>query len=298
MTHLTRRAALTGLVTIALTTTLPKISSAAAPIKLTAARNDENDFFRAPVLLTGQQDAILIDGSFNYGAGAALVEQIKATGKRLTTIYISVNDPDYYFSLKPVKEAFPEARVIAASETIAQINKNVQGKIDVWAPVLGEFGPQSLDEIVFAEAFDEAALTLEGTRIDIVTSKVMHDRRYLWVPSIKAVIGGVYAFDGLHVWTAESPTPEGRGHWVAELDALIERAPEVVVAGHAAEGVNNGIESLNFTRDYLLAYEVELGKAKDSATLIAAMTQAYPNLGLGKALEIGAKVATGEMTWG
>jgi len=53
-----------------------------------------------------------------------------------------------------------------------------------------------------------------------------------------------------------------------------------------------------YTRDYLLAFEEELAKAANSADLIAAMTQRYPNAGMGIALQIGAKVATGEMKWG
>ena len=39
-------------------------------------------------------------------------------------------------------------------------------------------------------------------------------------------------------------------------------------------------------------------KAADSASLIAAMTQRYPTAGMGVALQIGAKVAKGEMKWG
>ncbi len=51
-------------------------------------------------------------------------------------------------------------------------------------------------------------------------------------------------------------------------------------------------------RDYLVAFEEELAKAADSAALIAAMTRRYPNAGMGVALQIGAKVAKGEMKWG
>jgi hypothetical protein len=49
---------------------------------------------------------------------------------------------------------------------------------------------------------------------------------------------------------------------------------------------------------YLLAFEIELAKASDSAALIAAMTQRYPDAGMAVALQIGAKVAKGEMKWG
>lgn len=83
----------------------------------------ENGFFRAPVLLTGPTEALLIDGGFTFPDGDALVEAIRATGKTLTTIYVSQSDPDYYFSLKPIHAAFPDARVLAASETLAAIDQ-------------------------------------------------------------------------------------------------------------------------------------------------------------------------------
>ncbi len=298
MTTLTRRQTLASLLIIPLASVFPKLTSAAAPVEWAGWRGDDRDFFRAPTLLTGDGEAILIDGSFNYPAGRALVAEIKATGKRLSTIYVSCSDPDYYFSLKPVVEAFPEARVIAASETIAQMKKKADGKLAVWGPKLGENGPQTLDDLVFPEPYDKPTLMLEGAVIDIVTSKTMLDRRYLWVPSLEAVFGGVYVFEGLHVWMADTPTPEARAQWVAELDAMIARKPKVVVAGHAASVVETGPDSLKFTRDYLLAFETEVAKATDSGALIAAMKRLYPGLGLEVALEIGAKVSKGEMKWG
>ena len=71
----------------------------------------------------------------------------------------------------------------------------------------------------------------------------------------------------------------------------------MVVAGHAASGVNNDIESLKFTKAYLLTFENEVEKSKDSSELIVAMKGHDPELGLLPALEIGAKVVTGEMAW-
>jgi glyoxylase-like metal-dependent hydrolase (beta-lactamase superfamily II) len=83
------------------------------------------------VPLTGSNEAILIDGGFSYPDGRTLAEAIKATGKKLTTIYVSQSDPDYYFSLKPVREAFPTANVLAASATLAAIKGNVEKKLAV-----------------------------------------------------------------------------------------------------------------------------------------------------------------------
>lgn len=297
--YMTRRQTIVSMLSVSLVPALPGLARAAAPpLAWQGFRGGQNDFYRAPILLSGEREAILIDGSFNYPAGEALVEEIKATSKELTTIYISCNDPDYYFSLKPVAEAFPNARVIAASDTIDLIRKKAEGKLAVWGPVLGENGPQTLDDLVFPEPYDDDTLTLEDTVIDIVTSETMKDRRYLWVEDLKAAFGGVYVFENLHVWIADTPTPQDRANWVAELEALMERKPQIVAGGHADGPADTGYDSLVFTRDYLLAIEEEIARAEDSTTLIAAMQARYPGLGLVNGLEIGAKVAMGEMRWG
>jgi hypothetical protein len=41
---------------------------------------------------------------------------------------------------KPIKEAFPDARVIGASETVAAIKACVDKKLSVWGPQLKENG--------------------------------------------------------------------------------------------------------------------------------------------------------------
>lgn len=278
------------------------LAAPAAPLSWRAFPAGEAGFFRAPVLLSGSREAILIDGGFTLSDGKALAEAIgaaiKATGKRLTTIYVSQSDPDYYFGLGPVKAAFPDARVIAASATVAAIKGNVEKKLAVWGPKLKENGPQTLAEVVMPQPFDGAALTLDGQTIEIVDAQGLPNRRHLWVPSLQAIFGGVLVFSGLHVWTADTPTAEARAAWVKALDAMAVRNPAVVVAGHAAPGAAPDAAAIAHTKAYLLAFEEELARAKTSAELIAAMTRRYPDAGMGIALDIGAKVALGEMKWG
>ena len=258
----------------------------------------EHGFFRAPVLISGASDAVLIDGGFTLPDGNALAEAIKASGKKLTTIYISQSDPDYYFSLAPIKAAFPEVKVIAASATIAAIKGNVEKKLATWGPQLKENGPQALGDIVMPEAFDGRMLTLEDRIIEITDAEGIANRRYLWVPTLNAIFGGVLVFSGVHVWTADTQGAEARAAWVKNLDAMAAREPAVVVPGHMASGAATDASAIRYTRDYLVAFEDELAKAVDSAALIAAMTKRYPDAGMGVALQIGAKVAKGEMKWG
>ncbi len=258
----------------------------------------QNGFFRAPVLLTGNNDAVLIDGGFTLSDGKKLAEAIKASGKNLRTIYISQSDPDYYFSLAPIKAAFPSTPVVAASATIEAINANVEKKIAAWGPQLKENGPQSLADIIFPKAFDGSALMLEGNEIQIVNADGLANRRYLWVPSLNAIFGGVLVFSGVHVWTADTQTLESRQAWIKTLENMLARKPAVVVPGHLSETAPIDASAITYTRDYLLAFEEERTKAKNSAELIAAMSARYPGAGMEVALQIGAKVALGEMKWG
>jgi glyoxylase-like metal-dependent hydrolase (beta-lactamase superfamily II) len=257
----------------------------------------ENGFFRAPVLISGAHDAVLIDGGFTLADGKALAEAIKNSGKKLTTIYITQGDPDYYFSLAPIKAAFPDAQIIAASTTIAAIKGNVEKKLAIWGPQLKDNGPQVLADVVMPQAFDGPSLTLEGKTLGIVHVAALGSRYYISVPSLNAIFGGVLAFAGVHVWTADTPA-DARATWVKTLDAITASKPAIVVPGHMALDAATDASSIRYTRDYLLAFETELAKAADSTALIAAMTKRYPNAGMGVALQIGAKVAKGEMKWG
>lgn len=258
----------------------------------------ENGFFRAPVLISGAKEAILIDAGFTFPDAKTLISAIKKTGKKLTTIYISQSDPDYYFGLSPIKAAFPLARIVAAATTIAAIKASVDKKLATWGPQLKENGPQTMADIVIPEAFDGHTLSVESHTIDIVDASGLANRRYLWAPSLKAVFGGVLVFSGTHVWTADTATAEARSTWIKNLDAMAARKPTTVIPGHMTTGAAIDISATTFTRNYLVAFDQELAKAGNSAELIAAMTRRYPDLGMGIALQIGAKVAKGEMPWG
>ena len=256
-----------------------------------------NGFFRAPVLITGASEAVLIDGGFTLSDGRAVAQAVKATGKQLTTIYVSQSDPDFYFSLGPIKEAFPEAQVIAAAETVAAIHANVEKKLAVWGPQLKENGPQKLADVVVPYTFEGNTLTVDGETIEIVSAEGLANRRYLWVPLLQSVFGGVLIFSGVHVWTADTPTKEQRAKWLANLERIAARKPAAVVSGHMAQEAATDLSAIEHTRAYLVAFEEELAKAKDSTALIAAMNARFPGLGMDVALNIGAKVATGEMKW-
>ena len=55
--------------------------AASTPLTLKHFPAGEHGFFRAPVLISGSREAVLIDGGFTLPDGKVLVEAIKASGK-------------------------------------------------------------------------------------------------------------------------------------------------------------------------------------------------------------------------
>ncbi|WP_063654155.1 hypothetical protein [Candidatus Arsenophonus triatominarum] len=64
--------------------------------------------------------------------------------KKLTTIYISHSDPDYYFALEVITNAFPNAKVLATAETVKAIKATKDGKLADWGPILKEQAPTKI----------------------------------------------------------------------------------------------------------------------------------------------------------
>ena len=130
------------------------------------------------------------------------------------------------------------------------------------------------------------------------TQGLLAHRPYAWIPSIKTIVGNIGVFGGMHVWTADSQTAAERAAWVAQLDEMAALKPELVIPGHMTSGTKMDASTLAFTKDYLRAFEKNLAASKNSAELIKAMKQAYPQVTDGAmSLDIGAKVNKGEMKW-
>ncbi|RIA31559.1 glyoxylase-like metal-dependent hydrolase (beta-lactamase superfamily II) [Ectopseudomonas oleovorans] len=243
-------------------------------------------------LISGEKDAILVDAQFSNREAQALVERIRASGKRLTTIFISHGDPDYYFGLDVLTRAYPEAKVLATPATVAYIEKTRAPKLAYWGPILKDSAPA---RTLAPEALQGNQLELEGQRIDVVGHDPQHTS--LWIPSIKAVVGGVLTSANIHLWVADAQSAEARQNWLKSLDELEALQPTTLIPGHYLGEPAMNLADLRFTRDYLLAVQQELPKAKDSQALIAAMKARYPQLQDDSSLELSAKVLKGEMQW-
>ena len=286
-------------VTLAAATTLLGVQAGAlaAPALSLDVFNpgDKSVFPVSASIVSGPTEVVLIDAQFQRNDAEALVQKVRATGKKLTTVYISHSDPDYYFGLDVVQAAFPKARIVATASTVAAIKASMDGKLAYWGPVLKDNAPKKL---VLPQVLHADHLTVDGQPLQVKGLQgAASPRSYLWIPSLKAVVGGVVVNSGSHVWVADTQTPASRRDWQATLKGIETLKPATVVPGHFLGERPDGLGAVTFTATYLDVFEAQAAQARDSAELVAAMKKAYPQFADTHVLELGAKVIKGEMKW-
>jgi len=289
-------------VATALGVTAPAVSEAAAAAAQTHALHvqpyhpgDTALFSVASTLITGQHDAVLIDAQFAASDAAQLVQRIRDSGKHLTTIYISHGDPDYYFGLATLQDAFPDARIVATAQTVAHITATQAGKLAYWSPQMGADKPA---RIVIPQVLDDTALTLDGQPLRIIgLDGPTPDRTVVWIPSLRTVLGGIPIVAGEHVWMADTQSAQSHAEWLATLATIKALKPTRVIPGHYASGAKLDSSALDFTAAYIRAFDEETARSRNADALIAAMKKRYPTLHGVSSLEVSAKVAKGEMQW-
>lgn len=255
----------------------------------------ENSFGVASVIVSGKTDAVLIDAQFTLADAETVAQKIKTSGKNLIAIYISHNDPDFYFGLEVFKRYFPGVTAYATPKVVEAIAQTAQKKLDVWG---GQLGAAVTSNVVLPQVLKGNSIELEGEKLEITGLEDFPTRTFVYIPSAKAVVGGINVFgNSFNLWMADAQTPEARSNWIKVLDKIIALKPSIVIPAHGKLTDVTDLTSVKHTKDYILFYEEALKTNSTSEELIKAIKAKYPALTFETALQIGAKVNTGEMKW-
>lgn len=264
-------------------------------LKIQVYNASENSFGVASVIVSGKTDAVLIDAQFTLADAEKVAQEMKASGKKLTTIYISHADPDYYFGLEIFKQYFPDVVAYASPASVEAVKATAQKKLDVWGERLGK---AITSNVVLPQVLKGNSIELEEQKLEIVGLEEFPNKTFVWIPSIKAVVGGINVFGTtFNLWMADAQTPDARKNWIAVLDKITALNPEIVIPAHGNNNSPFDISAVKHTKNYIKFYEEALKTNKTSEALIAALKSKYPTLTFETALQIGAKVNTGEMKW-
>src|SRR3954454_10931025 len=251
---------------------------------------------KTSVLVTGETEALVVDAAFTRADGHRIVAEALDSGKRVTTVVITAGDPDFYFGAEVIADAFPDAVFLAPADVIEHIQHSYKGKLQAWA----HLGVNLPTRLVDLDTLTTSTLTVDGTTIEVRRgSDQLGDRAwYLFESESRSLLGGVLLFEGLHVWTADSATPELRAEWIKVLNDLEDLTPSYVVAGHRVTGAPTDLTAIAHTRDYLELFEKTVAASANAEEAEGSLLAAYPDAGLKIAASLGTKVAKGEMTWG
>jgi glyoxylase-like metal-dependent hydrolase (beta-lactamase superfamily II) len=248
----------------------------------------DDQFWANSVIIEGAREVMLVDAQLTKTNAERVLQEIRETKKPLSTIYITHAHADHFLGLEVFREAYPGVRIIANSAVVDRINNVYQEKIDKWKKILGSGATSS---VVAIEKFDGSFIKFENSKIEVLKSIQgdTDENTMLWIPEQRILISGDVVFNNMHVYTAETDT-DARGKWSDSLQRIRELKPSVVIPGHSKVGaLLDASTAVDFTENYLLAFDEELKKAKDPDSLIKAMKERFPSADLLLAIERGAK---------
>src|SRR5260370_23174245 len=174
------------------------------------------------------------------------------------------------------------------STEVDTADKVYQQKIDKWKQNLGS---GAASHVVAIEKFDGNLIAFDGSKIDVLKhiQGDTDENTMLWIPGQRTLIAGDVVVNIMHLYIAETGS-KAREKWLNSLTEIWELKPSIVVPGHSKVGAPlDANTALDFTQNYLWAFEEELKKAKDPDSLINAMKERFPSADFLLALERGAK---------
>jgi glyoxylase-like metal-dependent hydrolase (beta-lactamase superfamily II) len=231
----------------------------------------------ASTLIYGKQDAVLVDSFMTVKQADALADWIGASGKNLTTIYITHGHGDHWFGIGTILERFPNVRAVARPDVVKVMRQHASPEIleKVWKVA---FPSQISERLVVAEELKGNVIELEGH--ELVSVELGHtDTDYttcLNVPSIGLVIAGDAAYNDVHLYLVES-NAKSRQEWITALDKIESLNPHTVIASHKRPGNEDNPRIIEETRQYIRDFDRIAQITRTAQELYDKMLELYPN---------------------
>jgi len=228
-------------------------------------------------LIYGERDAVLVDPLMTAAEGEDLAGWIAATGKDLSTIFVTHGHGDHFFGAAPVLDRFPGATMVATPAVVEGMQRQLS---PAWLDGFwrNRFPGQLPDRLVVAEPLESGRFGLEGEELIVVDlghtdtdgSSALH------VPSIGLVVAGDAVYDDIHLYLVES-VGGGIDRWLAALDEIEALRPAAVIAGHRPADASDDSRYIDETRRYLHAFAAASKRTTTAVELYQAMVDEYPN---------------------
>ena len=231
----------------------------------------------ALTLIYGKRDAVLVDAFTTVKQADTLAAWVAASGKNLTTIYITHGHGDHWFGIGTILERFPNARAVATPDVVKVMRQHASPEVleKVWKAA---FPGQIPEQLVIAEELEGNVIELEGH--ELVAVELGHtDTDYttcLNVPSVGLVVAGDAAYNDVHLYLVES-NAKSRQEWISALNKIESLNPHAVIASHKRPGSDDNPRIIEETRKYIRDFDRLVETTTTAQELYDKMLELYPN---------------------
>lgn len=228
-------------------------------------------------LIYGERDAVLVDTFLSEQQSRELVDWIAASGRNLTTVYVTHAHGDHFFGLKLLLDRFPHAKAVATAPVVAGIREQITPEFmqSFWEP---RFPGQLPSELVAPQALEGDVFHLEQEELRVV--RLGHTdtsgTTALHVPAIDLVVSGDCVYNDTHLYLAECDR-DARHEWLGALDKIEALRPRAVVAGHGVLNPDSSPRHIQETRRYIQDFNASLAASSTHLELYERMLSLHPN---------------------
>jgi glyoxylase-like metal-dependent hydrolase (beta-lactamase superfamily II) len=232
----------------------------------------------ASTLIHGENDAVLVDPLMTIDESRVLADWVVATGKNVTTIFVTHAHGDHFFGAPAIVDRFPNATLVATPDVAAHMGAQWGPRWfdGFWNP---RFPGQISEQHITAQPLtNDLLIELEGQPLQAI--ELGHTdtdgTSALHVPSIGLVVAGDAVYGDIHLYLAES---KGGGiqAWLDGLDIIEKLQPASVVSGHKRDGDPDSPADIGKTRRYIEDFTAIAAKVDSYHDLYETMIDLYPN---------------------
>jgi glyoxylase-like metal-dependent hydrolase (beta-lactamase superfamily II) len=229
-------------------------------------------------MILGEKDMLVIDPQFSLSEAHKLAAEILESKKNLTTIYLTHPHPDHFFGIAVLKQAFPQAKILALPATANAIKTAWPARQKFWFATYGNNIPGP--DPVLPEELTTGYLTLEGEQFPVTGPVPGSDgagNSFVFIPSLKAVATGDIVFDHVYFGVQKD---KAREDWSKTIDQILALKPEIIVPGHEGPGAKHDASAIAFMKKYIADWDVNVAKSKSAAEMRENVLKQYPGLGM------------------
>jgi len=239
-------------------------------------------------ILFNATHAIVVDSLRNREEASELAQAIRASGRRLQAVFVTHGHPDHYIGSRTLKEAFPEARILVASDAIKADTLGFSRWMDDvgWLDKQPQMKPKSekapdgFDYEAQIEVLRGDRLALEGggvleIRSDYPATECGH-LSTVFVPEERALLTSDLVYHGVHAWAGQGVLREHLANWVQVLGELKARYADSDVRVYPGHGAPSDPALFDRMRLYLDDFVSAVSSEPTNAAAMDRMKRLYP----------------------